>query len=911
MSDLSRSPFARDLRKALADLHDPVALRRNPLIQNVASRDNSDRATALREWLVSGIGALQPGRDVHVDSRAWRPYRVLQLRYIEGRSAAEVEQLLAISTSQYYREHQAALDALIALLIEEVSTRSSAVRGADIDEHAVGQADKHNLPAQITSFIGRDRELADISALLATNRLITLTGAGGCGKTRLVLEVAAGQVQHFTDGVWLVDLTALAEASLVTQTIAFTLGVREGSAESITTTLVRAVQSKNVLLVLDNCEHVLQACVQVVDALLRASAHLKILITSREIVGLTGECVFRVPPLSLPASTQATPTDLLLEAPAVRLFVERACAVSTSFALTEHNAGSVVQICTQLDGLPLAIELAAARVNFFTPQQIAQRLTDRFQLLSGGSRAAPRHHQTLRALIDWSYELLSPDERRLFERLAVFAGGWTIEAAERVAGADGLEPAAISRLLASLVERSLVVAEPLGEEMRYRMLETLRAYAADRLAATGGALAISERHANYYADLALSLEAGIFGPHQLESLQSFELEHNNFRTVLGNASQSSQIADGATRVAARLGLFWFMANYFAEARHWCDWVLSLAGVSDDAAAVRCLATNGFMSASMGEHTAGLKMCDVSVELAERQHSPETLAWTHAIRCGTYFVTGDALATEREARIGMQTCSNANWGWGAAACSAWLGRSFHMQRKVHEALAQLRETLDTARAIGDPFSTALALSFYGSAAGADGDYDTAAACLTQALDLFRTLGCLAQISRCLVDWSTLALGSGNLEDAATALAEGLDLANRLGRVPYRSAQLLAGSAQLAAAAKHWTDAARLLAFARALRAQSGAQLPPERAQEEATLHEVLRQHVSESEFSNMLRAGGRNEADVLALAQEVLAGIRSDTANQHLVAKFPQPDYLVGVHHRAGTRRDGTFDAGRV
>jgi len=464
--ELSRSPFARNLRKALADLHDPVALRRNPLIQNVVLTEKADGAAALREWLVNGVNTLRPGPDVHVDSKAWRTYRVLQLRYVEARSAVEVERLLAISTSQYYREHQAALDALTVLLLEKGSQPRDGVAASDVDELAARLAQQHNLPAYITSFIGRERELADIGELLTTNRLVTLTGAGGCGKTRLALEVAAGQVQRFRDGVWLVDLTPLAEAGLVTQTIASSLGVQEGPAEPIAATLVRAIQSKNMLLVLDNCEHLLQACSQVVDSLLRASAHLNILITSREITGITGECVFHVPPLSMPSSTLATPTHALLEFPAIRLFVERASTVSSSFALTEHSAGSVVQICNQLDGLPLAIELAAARVNVFTPRQIARRLTDRFHLLTGGSRAAPPHHQTLRALIDWSYELLSPDERRLFERLAVFAGGWTIEAAESVCAADELQPAAIGGLLAALVERSLVVAEPVADEMR-------------------------------------------------------------------------------------------------------------------------------------------------------------------------------------------------------------------------------------------------------------------------------------------------------------------------------------------------------------------------------------------------------------------------------------------------------------
>jgi predicted ATPase len=886
-SDLSRSRFARGLRRALADLHDAVALRRNPLIQDVVLTNTADRTAALREWLVSGINALQPGTEAPPDARSWRPYRVLQLRYVEARSVVEVERLLAISTSQYYREHQAALDALTALLLENASPPQVGVAGLDVEERAARPA-QHNLPANITSFIGRERELTHIGDLLKTNRLVTLTGAGGCGKTRLALEVAAGQIQHFSDGVWLVDLTPLTETNLVAQTIAVTLGVQEGPTEPIAATLVRAIQSKNMLLVLDNCEHLLEVCSQVVHSLLRTSPHLKILVTSREIMALTGECVFHVPPLSVPTTSLQAPTREVMEYPALRLFVERARAVSTSFALSEGNAPAVVQICTQLDGLPLAIELAAARVNVFTPQQIAQRLADRFHLLTAGSRAAPPHHQTLRALVDWSYELLSTDERRLFQRLAVFAGGWTIEAAENVCAADGVERAAISGLVAALVERSLVVAESVGDEMRYHLLETLRAYAQGQLAEAGHALAFGELHSGYFANLARTLANGVFGPHQVESLQTLELEHNNFRTVLSNASRSVQSANHAAGVAASLGLFWFMRNYFAEARYWCDWVLSLTGVSDDVAIARCLGTKGFMLASMGEHGSGLKLCDASVEHAERSQNPEGLAWAHTLLCGTYFVTGDAHGTEQEARVGMQACSEADWAWGGVACSAWLGRSLLMQRKVGEALDQLNETLQLSRAIGDPFSNALALSFYGAALGADGRYDAAAACLAQALDLFRTIGCYAQISRCLVDWGALALSSGKVDDAATALAEGLELTNRLGRVPYRSAQLLAGSAQLAAAAERWRDAAQLLALARALRAQSGAQVAPERAQEEATLQHLVQEHMSESELSNVLGPLAHDETDALALAQEVLADIRLSSLNSGLVSFVDNP-----------------------
>jgi predicted ATPase/Tfp pilus assembly protein PilF len=826
---LTRSEFERYVRRALIDLHDPVALRRNPLNSLIAPEP-------LRDYLVRVIDALQPASKAHPDGKAWRPYRVLQLRYVRGHAAADVEHMLAVSTSQYYREHQAALGTITSLIFDELSHAS-----------ATAPSRLHNLPAQITSFVGREKELARVDALLRETRLLTLTGAGGCGKTRLALEAAARQVDHFSDGVWLVDLTSLAEPHLVAQTVAFALGIRPGSGEPMTG-LVEALRNRTTLLVLDNCEHLLEACVQFIDVLLRACAGVSILVTSRELIGITGETVFQIPPLEFPDRLESD----LLRFPAVKLFLDRASAASPDFRLTDDNAGSVMQICRRLDGLPLAIELAAARMNVFSAQQIADRLNDRFRLLTSGSRSAPQHHQTLHALIDWSYELLNADERKLFGRLSVFVGGWRLEAAEVVCSAGGLASADIGNLLAGLVERSLVLADPAGGAMRYRMLETLREYASQRLSGDPDAALVQQRHGRYYASVAEHVEGMIFGPAQLAALEQLEIEHNNMRAVLSNATVDDEAGRLAAHVAASLGLFWFIGNYFSEARHWCNLVLSLESVEDDPAVTRCLAFEGFFAASLGEHAEGVRRCDRAVAQAEQRGDALSRAWAMAVRCGTNFVTGDAAATERDARVGIERCLEAGWPWGAAACSAWLGRSLLMQRNVDEAAEQLRRALDLARSVGDPLSIGLALSFYGSTLGVQGDYDAAARALREALDLFRSIRCYAQISRCLVDWGLLAARNRKVDDAAAALAEGLQIASQLGRVPYRIAQLLSGTAQVAAATGRWTEAAEFLLWTGQIRARSGAHVPAELAAEEIELQLAIEREIGSSTYAQLQR-----------------------------------------------------------
>ncbi len=446
----------------------------------------------------------------------------------------------------------------------------------------------HNLPLQLTSFIGREKEIAEVKRLLrgpdrtglqdpsGLVRLLTLTGAGGVGKTRLALQVASDLLQSFPDGVWLIELAPLSDPALVPQTVAVVLGVKEEPGRPLQATLTDHLRGKQALLILDNCEHLVQASAQLAEAVLRTCPDVRLLATSREMLGVAGERALYVPsfslpdphtfppvgadPVSAPVSALMSALSVLTQSEAIRLFVDRAASVMPGFSLTPDNAPAIVQICQRLDGIPLAIELAAVRVKVLRVEQIAVRLADAFRLLTGGVRTALPRQQTLQATMDWSYDLLSEAERRLFNRLSVFAGGWTLEAAEAVcadvvgadprvgpgAGADTqISPDDILEQLTQLVNKSLVLAErEQGEETRYRLLEIIRQYALVKLAVSGEADAVRRQHAEYFLALA---ESGMssnpaFGPLQPAWLDRMEKEHDNVRTAL---TWSQSVTDSA------------------------------------------------------------------------------------------------------------------------------------------------------------------------------------------------------------------------------------------------------------------------------------------------------------------------------------------------------------------------------
>src|ERR687887_492332 len=589
---------------------------------------------------------------------------------------------------------------------------------------------RHNLPALLTGFIGREREIAEIKRLLLQVRLLTLTGAGGCGKTRLALQVAGELEREYPDGIWVVELAALSDPSLVPQAVASALGLGEAPGRPLTATLAESLRRKQLLLVLDNCEHLVEACATLADALLGACPDLCVLATSRQPLGLVGEAVWPVPPLSLPDVGRLPPTEHLVESEAIRLFLERARLTRPDFALTSQNATAVAQVCQRLDGMPLAIELAAARVNLLSAEQIAARLDDRFRLLSGGSRTAPRH-QTLRAAMDRSYELLSQAERTLFNRLAVFAGGWTIEAAEALSDGDVLD------LLSSLVDKSLVLAEPdRTGAVRYRLLETLRQYGRERLADSGETEEIRRRHAAFFVALAEQAETELLGPKQAAWLGRLEREHENVRAALAWARVRGD-AEAALRLAGAEWFFWLQRGYWSEGRDQLEEALALAhdsGCSKERAKALCGA--GTLAWLQDDYGAARSRLEESVALWRQLGDRWGLALALYYLGHAALMAGDYPAARSWYEQSLPIFQEVGDTWGLSQPLEGLGRVALQEGDYATARARLEESLAIRREIGDRWQIALALNALGDVARCQGDDELATALYEESLTLFR-------------------------------------------------------------------------------------------------------------------------------------------------------------------------------
>jgi predicted ATPase/DNA-binding SARP family transcriptional activator len=477
-------------------------------------------------------------------------------------------------------------------------------------------AGRHNLPRALTSFVGRGREVVEVERLLGAARLLTLTGVGGSGKTRLALEVARGLVCAYPDGVWLVELAPLSEGALVPQAVAVALGVREQPNRPLISTLVNVLRKQEVLLVLDNCEHLIGAAAHLAEALLRPCPGLKILATSREGLGAAGEVSWLAPPLSEPDSQQRPTVEDLEGYESVRLFVERARYRDPSFVLSLRNVQAVAQICRRLNGVPLAIELAAARVGVLSVEQIATRLGDSLRLLTAGSRTATPRHRTLRGTLDWSYELLSEPERKLFRRLSAFAGGWTLKAAEVVGAENAIEEGDVLDLLSRLVDKSLVMsgASPEAEGTpRYRMLEPVRQYAREKLEESGEAAAARQRHAEHYLALAETAEPELGGRNQPEWLDRLETEHANLRAALGWSLQQPK-AELGLRLAAALALFWHTHGHLSEGRACLERAISASSTTAPHTTAKTLNGAGWIAMFQGEYEAARALFEKALVL---------------------------------------------------------------------------------------------------------------------------------------------------------------------------------------------------------------------------------------------------------------------------------------------------------
>ena len=481
-----------------------------------------------------------------------------------------------------------------------------------------------NLPADLTSFVGRRRDLAQVKQLLSVSRLVTLTGVGGVGKTRLALRAADGVRRAFPDGVWIVELAELRDAALLAQTVATTVGLRDQSSRPPLVVLAEYLADRRLLLELDNCEHLLASCGQLAYALLAACPKLRVLATSRELLGISGETIWPVPTLSVPDVATPRRKREIARYEALVLFADRAAATVPEFSLTEENYVSVAGICRQLDGIPLAIELAAVRLRTFSPQQILDRLTDRYTLLTTETRNRTARHKTLRSCIEWSFELCSSDEQLLWARLSVFTGSFDLEAAEGVCAGEGLLDDDVLELVAGLVDKSVLATDKHGSELRYRLLDTLQEFGLTKLRDRGEETRLRRRHRDWYEGLLLRAEREWISSRQEYWLARLDREHANIRSALQSCLAEPGKAESALRMAVSPWRFyWWSPGLFSEGRHWLRQALA-QDTEPSIHRVRALLLGSQLAVVQGDFDGGRCLLDEGKALAERLGDADSL-----------------------------------------------------------------------------------------------------------------------------------------------------------------------------------------------------------------------------------------------------------------------------------------------
>ena len=779
-----------------------------------------------------------------------------------------------------------------------------------VTRHRSHTSSQTNLTHDLSNFVGRKKELAQVHQLLTHTRLLTLIGVGGCGKTRLARQVATelAAIHSFEDGVWLVELASLHDPTLVPQVVAQTLGVHETFDQPVTVSLMDYLAGRQLLLVLDNCEHLLVACAQFAEKMLLASTQLKILTTSREPLGLAGETTFLVPSLSLPESIESLlPSDLVkYDAPA--LFLERAKSILPTFTPSEQNTAGILQVCRRLDGIPLAIELAAARVNVLTVGQIAARLDDRFTLLTANNRSAvlPRH-QTLRATIDWSYELLSEKERVLFRRLAVFAGGFTLEVAEAICADEAIAPGEILDGLARLVSKSLVVAEILErEEARYHLLETIRQYALALLHESGEESKLRDRHRDWFVVMAESARAQWRGPRQREVFRQLEIEHDNLRTALEWSKQGTGSADAGLRLGGALWRFWEIHDHLREGlKHLTD-VLALPQAQEHTVArAKALYGAGYLAMMQGTEQSFANseaLMNESMAIANELGEPQLIAK------GIYGLgilaryRGDNEGAVEKLKQSLTLFRQLDDRVGTYIslfnlAEAAIGRGDHEQaQKLHE------ESLALKRAQGDEWSIANSLMSLAMLARLQGNSQQAIHLGKEGLALFNHIGDTTNVAFCLLEISISAAIHGQSQLAVQLYAAGNTLLEGLGYPsyhPYRAEadrQLAAVHSRMGEARFHaaW-EIGRALTLSQAIEHAQGLGLLSEQKADAQTFRE------RSGDDETLLVPLNERELEVLRLIAEGLSNheiaerlvIALSTVKWHINNLFGK----LGVHSR--------------
>ena len=714
---------------------------------------------------------------------------------------------------------------------------------------------KHNLPSQISSFIGREKDVGRIQHRLAAHRLVTLIGVGGIGKTRLSQQVANQLIDNYADGVWLAEFAALSDPMLVPQSVATMFGLQQtADHSSLVETLMHFLNAKTLLLILDNCEHLLDACAGLADKLLKSCPNLHILATSREALGIIGEALYQVPSLTIPDVQQSSAIEKLKDYESIRLFDERAQLVQIDFALTKENAASVTQICSRLDGIPLAIELAAVRLQTFSAEQIAKQLDQCFHVLTGGSRTALPKHQTLQASIDWSHDLLSESERVLLRRLAVFAGGWTLDAAKAVCVGEGLEVDAVLDLMTQLENKCLILAErEQGREARFGMLETIRAYTLERLAESGEMETLRGRHAQYYGDLILNQSS--YGIGYANALHR-QRELDNIRATLSWCVATPKDIELGARLVWILQWFWYDRGHFSEGRLWAKQILASPFLQDGSKSrAMALAASGFLAVWQGEHEEGLVQIEDSLTIAQRLQDEQMMPLLLMINAIAYISMGRDRTAQPLLRDALKLFEQQNLPYFHIMTIVLLGNVQLGLANLEQARALYEEATVRARALGENWVLSFALSNLGEVARLQGQYDLAGKYYGECEALLLETGDkdTGDLARFIHNLGYTAQHEGDFHRAESQFRKSLTIFRRLGN-RRGIAECLAGLAGLKARQGETQRGATLLSAAESLiQSTGGAWWPADRVEVEAN-QEILRSALSASELTTAQKKG---------------------------------------------------------
>ena len=645
---------------------------------------------------------------------------------------------------------------------------------------------------ELTSFVGRGREVAEVRKILRRARLVTLTGVGGVGKTRLAGRIVCEVRDEFADGAWFVDLTRASEPALLANVVAETLGVSDQSARSPEAPLIDYLADRKLLLILDNCEHLLQACAALVNEVLQTAAGVVVLATSREPLGVLGEYSWTVPPMSMPDLANVAPSrgGYVYGHEALDLFAERARAVRPEFTLDSASRTAAAELCQRLDGLPLAIELAAVRLRALSIEQIVTRLGDRYRLLCTGNRGGPARHQTLRAAVDWSFDLCTEREKTMWARLAIFAGAFDLADAEAVCAGDGIARRDVLDLLSDLIDKSIVLREGTDEAPRYRLLETIKAYGREKLADAGAEVALRRRHRDHYLDLALRSEKDWFGSDQLRWRDRLANAQANFWSALDFCLTTPGEALVGLRMVGALIFYWNACGYLKDGRYWLDRALQAAPETSPEKA-KALWVNGYVAMTQGDNAAAMRAFDECVELARQLDDPVARAFCLQFRGSAEQFKGnlaeaevmlaDAVDFHREAGVVNSLTVLAAAQLGFVSC---------LTGKADRAIVLCEECNAVSQVHGEQWASSWAHWVLGLARWTLGDYPPAATALNQSLAAKHALDDKLGMSACVELLAWVSFEEGDVRRACRLFGAAVALWASVGHPLFGSAELLA-------------------------------------------------------------------------------------------------------------------------